>query len=347
MTIYSVHDPEFIPYGRVITGLEETVSEILPALAQIPLPDGTGYVPTEPLLQDLPAADVMRDHCFGGMPVELGWCCGHNRSLNCLEYHRDSEFNLGTEEFILLLARQEEITDGFLDTAKVKAFLVPAGTLIEVYATTLHYAPCCTENTDSFRVLIVLPWGTNTDIPQNFEIRTPEDQLLTARNKWLLAHPDVEHWTRKRQLEEVHRAGGAVIQAHPFRDRDYIKYILLGRKYCDGIEVANMGNHPYCDACATQYAREYGFLTTAGSDNHNWRNVNPAKLMGVALEERLTSVMDYAKLILSRGPIRPVIPEGWLDVDPEQAPRLLTYWIDEDDPDMRRIPTNRDFMPGR
>lgn len=190
MTIYSVHDPEFIPYGRVITGLEEAVSEILPALAQIPLPEGTGYVPTEPLLQDLPAADVMRDHCFGGMPVELGWCCGHNRNLNCLEYHRDSEFNLGTEEFILLLARQEEITDGFLDTAKVKAFLVPAGTLIEVYATTLHYAPCCTENTDSFRVLIVLPWGTNTDIPQNFEIRTPEDQLLTARNKWLLAHAE-------------------------------------------------------------------------------------------------------------------------------------------------------------
>ncbi len=93
----------------------------------------------------------MRDHCFGGMPVELGWCCGHNRSLNCLEYHRDSEFNLGTEEFILLLARQEEITDGFLDTAKVKAFLVPAGTLIEVYATTLHYAPCCTENTGIYR----------------------------------------------------------------------------------------------------------------------------------------------------------------------------------------------------
>ena len=175
-----------------------------------------------------------------------------------------------------------------------------------------------------------------------------DEYLIYGPDKaWLKAHPDIEHWNRRRQLEEVHRAGGAVIQAHPFRDRDYIKYILLGRKYCDGIEVANMGNHPYCDACATQYAREYGFLTTAGSDNHNWRNVNPAKLMGVALEERLTSVMDYAKLILSRGPIRPVIPEGWLDVDPEQAPRLLTYWIDEDDPDMRRIPTNRDFMPGR
>ena len=190
MTVYSVHDPEFIPYGRVITGLEDAVEQILPALAQVPVPEGTGYVPTEPLLQNLPAVDVIRDHCFGGMPVELGWCCGHNRSLNCLEYHRDSEFNLGTEEFILLLARQEEITDGFLDTSKVKAFLVPAGVLVEVYATTLHYAPCCTDNTDSFRVLVALPWGTNTEVPENFEIRTPEDALLTARNKWLLAHAD-------------------------------------------------------------------------------------------------------------------------------------------------------------
>ena len=52
------------------------------------------------------------------------------------------EFNLGTEDFVLLLARMEDIEDGKLDTAKVKAFRAPAGTLVEVYATTLHYAPC-------------------------------------------------------------------------------------------------------------------------------------------------------------------------------------------------------------
>ena len=190
MTIYSVNDPLFAAYGQVVTGLEDAVAQILPALSQVPVPEGTGYVPTEPLLQNLPAADVIRDHCFGGMPVELGWCCGHNRGLNCLEYHRDSEFNLGTEEFILLLARQDEITDGFLDTANVKAFLVPAGTLVEVYATTLHYAPCCTDNTDSFRVMVALPWGTNTDMPQDFAAKTPEDSFLWARNKWLLAHAE-------------------------------------------------------------------------------------------------------------------------------------------------------------
>ena len=76
------------------------------------------------------------------MPVQLGYCNGHNTKLNCLEYHRDSEVNLGTKDFILLLAKEDDIQDGKLDTGKVKAFYAPAGVIIEVYATTLHYAPC-------------------------------------------------------------------------------------------------------------------------------------------------------------------------------------------------------------
>lgn len=179
---------------------------------------------------------------------------------------------------------------------------------------------------------------------QNFD---GDEYLIYGPDKaWLLAHPDIEHWTRKKQLEEIHRAGGAVIQAHPFRDRDYIKYILLSPKYCDGIEVANTFNHRYCDACARRYAEEFGFLTTAGSDNHKWEKMDPALVMGVETDARLTGPMDYARLILSRGPIRPIIPEGWFDVDPDEAPRLLTHWVDEDDPDMRRIPTGRDFLRG-
>ena len=189
MKIYSVFDPEFKPYGQIVTGMEDTVQEILAALATTPCPEGTGYVPFDPVLQELPAMKVVSDHCFGGMPVQLGWCNGHNTKLNCLEYHRDSEFNLGTEDFILLLARQEEIVDGILDTAKVKAFKVPAGVLVECYATTLHYAPCHADPAKGFRVLVALPWLTNTDCPV-MENKTPEDAILTARNKWLLAHPE-------------------------------------------------------------------------------------------------------------------------------------------------------------
>ena len=190
MKILSVFDPEFKPYGKVVTGMEQTCAEILKALESTPLPEGVGYVPTEPILQELPAAKEVSENLYGGMPVQLGWCNGHNTKLNCLEYHRDSEFNLGTQDFILLIAKMEDIgDDGKLDTAKVKAFRAPAGTLVECYATTLHYAPCHCDASKGFRVLIALPWLTNTDKPAIKEL-SPEDQLLRARNKWLLAHPE-------------------------------------------------------------------------------------------------------------------------------------------------------------
>ncbi len=189
MHIYSVFDPEFKAYGQIVRGLDSAVQEILDTLKDTPLPEGVGYVPEDESLQELPAMVEISEHCFGGMPTQLGWCNGHNTRLNCLEYHRDSEFNLGTEDFILLLARQEEIENGLLDTARVKAFRVPAGVLVEVYATTLHYAPCHCDAGKGFRVLVALPQGTNTDRPV-MENKTPEDAYLTARNKWLLAHPE-------------------------------------------------------------------------------------------------------------------------------------------------------------
>ncbi len=189
MKIYSVFDPEFKPYGQVVDGMEETVQEILDVLKDAPQGAGVDYVPEYEPLQELPAMVEISEHCYGGMPVQLGWCNGHNTRLNCLEYHRDSEFNLGTEDFILLLAKQDEIESGVLNTAKVKAFKVPAGTLVEVYATTLHYAPCHCDASKGFRVLVALPQRTNTDKPA-ISNKSSEDKRLWARNKWLLAHPD-------------------------------------------------------------------------------------------------------------------------------------------------------------
>lgn len=189
MKIYSVFDPEFKPYGQIVDGMADTVQEILDVLKDAPQGPAVDYVPEYEPLQELPAMVEISEHCYGGMPVQLGWCNGHNTKLNCLEYHRDSEFNLGTEDFILLLAKQEEIENGVLDTAKVKAFRVPAGVLVEVYATTLHYAPCHCDPEKGFRVLVALPQGTNTDKPA-IANKSSEDKLLWARNKWLLAHPD-------------------------------------------------------------------------------------------------------------------------------------------------------------
>ena len=189
MKIYSVYDPEFKSYGQIVEGMENTIREILDVLKDTPCGTAVEYVPEYAPMQELPAMVEISEHCYGGMPVQLGWCNGHNTKLNCLEYHRDSEFNLGTDNFILLLAKQCEIQDGVLDTAKVKAFWVPAGVMVECYATTLHYAPCHADPEKGFRVMVALPQGTNTDKPV-FTAKNWEDRLLRAKNKWLLAHSE-------------------------------------------------------------------------------------------------------------------------------------------------------------
>ncbi len=188
MKIYSVYDQEFAPYGKVLEGYD--TSCLVKAMKSIALPDeGTAYEPSIPSLEATCNYGEFQNKAYGGMPIQLGMCWGHNTKLNCLEYHRDSEVNVGDVDFVLLVAKEEDIVDKKLDTAKVKAFRAPAGVPVEVYATTLHYAPCHVNAADGFRVAVVLPRGTNTDKPV-FEAKNFEDTLLTARNKWLIAHAD-------------------------------------------------------------------------------------------------------------------------------------------------------------
>ena len=186
MKIKSVHDRAFAPYGKVLEGYD--TGELLATLERVtPLPEGTAYVPSQPELEALPIAGQLAGNAYGGMPIQLGWCNGHNTRLNCLEYHRDSEINCGTRDFILLVAREDDIVDGRLDTARVRAFRVPAGEVVEVYATTLHYAPCSAKAGEGFRVLVALPRGTNGPRPEITPLNG-EDRMLWACNKWLLAH---------------------------------------------------------------------------------------------------------------------------------------------------------------
>ena len=88
-------------------------------------------------------------------------------------------------DLILLLGKQQDIENGcFYDTSNIEAFLIPAGTAVEIYATTLHYAPCSVRG-QAFRCAVILPAGTNLPLEH-----PADDCLLAARNKWLIAHED-------------------------------------------------------------------------------------------------------------------------------------------------------------
>ena len=187
MKLYSVYDAEFKPYGQVLEGYDTT--ELREAMMKIELPEGVNYEPGIDSLEACAIYPVLRDRAYGGMPIQLGLCWGHNTKLNCLEYHRDSELNVGTKDFILLLAKREDLVNGELDTGKVVAYKCPAGVLVEVYATTLHYTPCSAKKGDGFKVIVVLPKGTNLAKPE-ITVKNDEDSILWAANKWLLAHAD-------------------------------------------------------------------------------------------------------------------------------------------------------------
>ena len=187
MKIQKLTDASFGKYGKVVT--EFSFEKILKEMEHTPLPKDVVYVPSVEAMEILPeAVDVCRKG-FGGLPIQIGYCNGDNHKLNALEYHRSSEIDIAATDLILLLGCQQDIeADDTYDTSKVEAFFVPAGTAVELYATTLHYAPCSAQE-GGFRCVIVLPKGTNEDL--TFEpAKEGENRLLTAVNKWLIAHEE-------------------------------------------------------------------------------------------------------------------------------------------------------------
>ena len=88
----------------------------------------------------------------------------------------------------ILICSEQDVEDDFTyDTSKMEAFEAPAGAVLEFYGTTLHYAPC-NGSEEGFRVAIVLPKDTN--LPLDEKHAGGEDKHLTAKNKWLIGHPE-------------------------------------------------------------------------------------------------------------------------------------------------------------
>lgn len=187
MNIQNVTDESFRKYGRVLE--EYLTGNIRKVMQNTPLPNDVIYVPSDEEMEKLEEGDIIKNQFYGGIPIQIGYCNGHNKKLNALEYHRCSEVNIAVTDMILLLGQQQDIQDDeTYDTSLVEAFFVPAGTMVELYATTLHYAPCQVDE-EGFRCVIVLPKDTNAEleVPAG---KDGEKKLLAAKNKWLIAHED-------------------------------------------------------------------------------------------------------------------------------------------------------------
>ena len=187
MEIQKITAPSFGKYGKVIE--DYCFCELLKEMESTPSPKDVIYVASDEKLEALPVAKELQERGFGGLPIQIGYCNGDNKKLNAVEYHRNSEVVVAATDAILLLGLQQDVTEEMnYETSKIEGFLVPAGTGVELYATTLHYAPC-TASGEGFKTVVVLPRDTNTELTFAKGEGT-EDRLLMAKNKWLIGHEE-------------------------------------------------------------------------------------------------------------------------------------------------------------
>lgn len=131
------------------------------------------------------------------------------------------------------------------------------------------------------------------------------DFLLYGPDKqWLIENGnilDVDHEITK-VLEYVRSCGFFVVQAHPFRDVDYIKRFTLCPHYVDAVEVINASHYnKEFDKRAQMYAEWYDLPVTAGSDSHSTTERYFGG--GILTETPIKSFEDYRDAVLG-GKIR-------------------------------------------
>ncbi len=192
--VYDVNGPEFKSFGRVVKGYDvQPLIDYMKAHTDIP-ENGNVYEASIAEMEALPVAAVLEHDIYAGMPVQIGYCNGRNSTYNGFEYHKGSELNIAVTDFMLCLGHSYDIDMEKLqyDVSQATVFFVPAGTMIEMYQTTLHLSPLkvCDEG---FKGVVVLPRGTNTPLAGGTAAGSdPETKLLLQKNKWVIAHPERE-----------------------------------------------------------------------------------------------------------------------------------------------------------
>ena len=116
--------------------------------------------------------------------------------------------------------------------------------------------------------------------------------LYGLSEEWLKAHPDMLSWSVEKQYEMVHEAGGLVVQAHPFREAEYICNIKQYPHAVDAMEgynALNAARNPVYNERAITYCKERGITMTGGSDAHAVVTLRG----GLVFQEKWNDIYDF------------------------------------------------------
>ena len=169
-------------------------------------------------------------------------------------------------------------------------------------------------------------------------------------------------WDQKEQYEAVSKDGGFVVQAHPFRERNYMTEIKLHPYHSDAWEVMNACNETYENRLAYEEAVRRGLPMTAGSDIHRVRATRCGKLFGLELAEPLRDIRDLKDAVLSgrtkllfdekqltETPRNPWFEVSVFDRNHERVRVEVSYYPEAEraeDPHTRKTPQSRVLLPG-
>lgn len=87
--------------------------------------------------------------------------------------------------------------------------------------------------------------------------------------------------------------GVLTVQAHPFREADYIDHIRLYPE-CEGVETLNACRDALCNDLGAYYAKAYQKIAIGGSDIHH---TNQKMLSGMAFEEEIFSLQQLVSFL--------------------------------------------------
>lgn len=200
--------------------------------------------------------------------------CGRAHGRDYIEYMKDQ----GYSGII--------VTDHFFNGNSAVPQDLPWQERVEMYVS--GYKAAASEAADKdFTVLFGIEYNFDGD----------EYLLYGVDEEWLLGNSDIMSLNRRGVYNRVHAAGGIMVQAHPYRERDYIKKIHLTPSVCDGIEVYNAANGDNMNALAYQYAMKLGVPMSGGSDIHFFYDGPKG---GMMFDHKIETIEDYIHAFMNR-----------------------------------------------
>ncbi len=112
---------------------------------------------------------------------------------------------------------------------------------------------------------------------------------------WYLWHPEIEGMRKSELLTLLAAEGALIVQAHPFREADYIDHIRLFPRHVHAVETYNACRSSFENSMADAYARSYGLLPFAGSDNHTGKGQHT--LGGMQSVTRVRDEADFVRRV--------------------------------------------------